>query len=600
MEVRDLVIIGAGRLPSVPKYIKYTLISSTGWHGLAMAKTYTEVSPNANILVLDSACSIGGVWAKERLYPDLKTNNLIGTYEFSDFPMVPERFGMKERQHIPGTVVHDYLRRFADHFNLTSRIWLQQRVESAELTGNGEWLLCISTLSEGGSVVKTSALRTKRLVIATGLTSEPFIPHFPGQDSFGRSIIHSRQLATQAKDIEVAEEVTILGGNKSAWDACYSAATAGVRVNLVMRPGGGGPSWVWPVIFTPFKVSIARLAVTRFFTWFDPCIWTETDTYAWIRRALHSTWTGQRIVWTFWQALEGIVHRAHGHNSHPDQRKLKPWTSPFWMGNSLSIHNYKSNWFDLVRSGQIKVHIADVKSLSEGIVHLSNGLNLRADALICCTGWKVDPSINFLPRETTVEVGLPGEQTSEDPTTKRAKQQVLRDNPCLRRRPKRTLPIEIPPSASVSISRNTSRAYRLYRFLVPCGERFLNLRNIAFIGTHLSVNAIMVAQVQALWITAFFQDEIEYLKSHKIDYEAVQYETILHREYCKIRHPPEAGGAGERCPDLVFDSIPYVDMLLNDLGMNPLRKRGGWKEIFHRYLPVDFKGLVKEWIGKQM
>jgi cation diffusion facilitator CzcD-associated flavoprotein CzcO len=70
-----------------------------------MAKTYHQVCPEKSILVLDSARSIGGTWAKERLYPGLKTNNLLGSYEFGDFPMTPGRFDVKPGHHIPGHAV---------------------------------------------------------------------------------------------------------------------------------------------------------------------------------------------------------------------------------------------------------------------------------------------------------------------------------------------------------------------------------------------------------------------------------------------------------------------------------------------------------------
>jgi cation diffusion facilitator CzcD-associated flavoprotein CzcO len=52
----------------------------TGIHGLAMLKTYREVHPNASIVVLDKGTSIGGVWAKDRLYPGLHTNNHFQTF----------------------------------------------------------------------------------------------------------------------------------------------------------------------------------------------------------------------------------------------------------------------------------------------------------------------------------------------------------------------------------------------------------------------------------------------------------------------------------------------------------------------------------------
>src|SRR5882757_3058311 len=104
-----------------------------------MAKTYSEVCPDSSMLMVDAATSIGGTWAKERLYPGLKTNNLFGSYEFGDFPMTPERFGLKPLQHIPGMVVHEYLCQFAEKFNIVSHMRLQMNVDSAGLQENGEW-----------------------------------------------------------------------------------------------------------------------------------------------------------------------------------------------------------------------------------------------------------------------------------------------------------------------------------------------------------------------------------------------------------------------------------------------------------------------------
>ena len=560
-----------------------------------MAKTYTEVCPHAELLILDSASSIGGVWAKERLYPGLKTNNLIGSYEFGDFPMHSEQYGMKSGQHIPGAVVHEYLSRFAIHFNLWSRLRLEKRVESAELRKDGEWLLSISSTGAGSDLSEWSVV-TKRLVIATGLTSEPFVPQFSGQKTFQRNILHSRELKSRAKDIEAANDVVVLGGNKSAWDACYSAAMAGAHVSMVMRPSGGGPSWVWPRFFTPFKFSIQRLATTRFFTWFDPCIWGDADGFCWIRYLLHRTWFGRKIVSMFWKLLGYIVWRANGYNEHPELRKLKPWTSTFWMGNSLGIHNYDSNWFDFVKKGRISIHIADVVSLSEDTVNLSDGTELAADTLVCCTGWKVIPPIKFFPEHLAFDLGFPAHDRDDGDLNGSAKNQILDERPALQRGPKRSLPISPDPTnlESKKIEGHLT-PYRLYRFLVPFERRFLEQRNFAMIGAHLAINATMVAQAQALWITAFFQDEIEHLKPSRISHDTVRRDTILHSEFGKLRHPPEAGGAGQRCPDLVFDGLPYIDLILKDIGANRFRKGGGWREVFDRYMPGDYKDLVKEW-----
>ena len=571
-----------------------------------MAKTYVEAHPDVSMAIFDSAASVGGVWAKERLYPGLKTNNLLGTYEFSDFPMGFERFGVKPGQHITGEAVHDYLAQFTEHFDLMSRMCLRQKVESAELLDNGTWLLHIVSAESGQSHPETQTVVASKLVVATGLTSKPFVPIFAGQENFNRDLFHAKELRDRAHNLENAKQVVVLGGNKSAWDTCFFAAKTGAHVHMVMRPGGGGPSWVWPVLFSPFKVSIQRLAATRIFTWFDPCIWSEkAGPVSWIRYALHRTFFGRKVVSKFWRILEGFAHKAHRYDEHPETQNLKPWVSPFWMGNSLSIHNYASPWFDLVREGKIKVHIADVAHLSEGTVHLSNGVDLEVDALVCCTGWVTHPPVRFLPKGIPPILGLENYDGDDWKLAEKARTEIFDSLPVVREPPKRTLPpgsakpSRLDPSSSGG---KVSNGYRLYRFLVPPNERIFAQRNIAFIGSHLALNAIMIAQLQALWITAFFMDEIPHLKPTAADYNKIKYETILHNEYSRIRHPHAAGGAGDRCPDLAFDCLSYMDLLEDDLGLakyRKYRKAGIWSELFHRYGPSDYKGMVHEWLNQR-
>lgn len=550
--------------------------------------------------IFDEAASVGGTWAKERLYPGLKTNNLLGSYEFSDFPMTPGRFDVKEGHHIPGHAVHEYLSQFAEHFRLSSRLEMRQRVETAELLEDGSWSLRVISADTGA---EPRTVITKKLVLATGLTSKPFVPKFPGEEEFNRPLFHAKELRNRAGEIEGARSVAVLGGNKSAWDTCFFAAKSGAHVHMVMRPSGGGPSWVWPVMFSPFQISVQRLATTRFFTWFDPCTWSEPKgIVGWIRSFLHGTRFGRAVVSKFWNTLQGYAQRAHRYDDHPETQKLRPWVSPFWMGNSLSIHNYTSSWFELVREGKITVHIADISSLSDGTVHLSNKENLDVDALVCCTGWATEPPVRFLPEGLNPALGLQRSNSIEEEKMREAaRSEIYSRSPALRVGPDRRLPpgSSTPANKEPAAFRKPSSGYQLYRFLVPPEERLLKHRNIAFIGSHLALSAILVAQLQALWVTAYFVDELPHLTAEALDHDQVRYETILHNEYSAIRHPHEAGGAGTRCPDLAFDCLSYMDLLGGDLGLSRYRKygRGGvWCEIFQRYGPADFKDMVHEWL----
>jgi hypothetical protein len=38
--------------------------------------------PEETLAIIDSATTLGGVWAEHRLYIELRTNNMLGTYKY--------------------------------------------------------------------------------------------------------------------------------------------------------------------------------------------------------------------------------------------------------------------------------------------------------------------------------------------------------------------------------------------------------------------------------------------------------------------------------------------------------------------------------------
>jgi cation diffusion facilitator CzcD-associated flavoprotein CzcO len=564
-----------------------------GLHGIAMAKTYLEVRPQAKIIVADKARTIGGSWAEERLYPRLKTNNVLGSYEFSNFPMTAERYGATPGAHIPGRVVHNYLCDVAAHYGIDAMFQPETNVESATLKDDGQWLIKLH--KEGHDRETTNVVIAGKIVVATGLTSEPKVPRLPGQDDFQGLLIHSKQLKERGPQLAACKDVVFLGGNKSAWDVCYDAARSGSRVHMVIRPSGGGPSYVWPKSFTygPWTLSLARMSATRFFMAFDPTPFATKGPFSWWSRFLQQTTIGNKICNYFWTLLDRHIKRLNGYDTHPELQKLKPWTTPFWMGNSLSIHNYETNWFDLVRDGKISVHIAEVASLSDGKVSLSTGEDLDVDALVCCTGWK--PRSTMMFESIVVEDPLQDYQETVS-IIRKAEADISNRLKYLQTLPRRSA--NAPPMQKLPATPPVPLSDHLYRFMVPCERRVLENRNLAFIGAHSSIHAVVVAQAQALWITAFFLGRLDHLTASRLDLEAITYDTILHGVYGTMRRPRECGGAAEKYPDLVFDSIPYVDCLLKDLGLRVQRKRSLWDTVFQPHRPSDYQGLVMEWKKK--
>ncbi|KNG79931.1 flavin-binding monooxygenase-like protein, partial [Aspergillus nomiae NRRL 13137] len=397
METVDVTVIGAG------------------WSGLAALKTYHQVDPSASIVLFESAASVGGVWAKHRLYAGLKSNNMLGTYEFSDFPM-DASFGVQPGQHIPGTVIQTYMERFLEHFQLTPFVRLNTRVRIAEHNADGTWTLTI----DGPDGEKTVV--SKKLIVCTGITSQPYLPTIAGQDTFDAPLFHCRDLPQhQDAVLQPTKRITVFGGTKSAWDAVYAAATAGAHVDWIIRDNGHGPVWMAPPYVTPLKKWLEKLVTTRLLTWFSPCIWGDADGCSAIRNFLHGTWLGRKIVDTFWGILGNDVITLNKFDAHPETRKLKPWVSPFWVASGLSILNYPTNFFDLVTEGKVRIHIDHITHLTPQTVHLASAGPLPSDTLICATGWQATPNIDFRPANLSQTLGFPW---AEDPIPQSVVQQA--------------------------------------------------------------------------------------------------------------------------------------------------------------------------------
>ena len=216
-----------------------TLVIGAGIHGLSAAHIFHRCAPHTPILILDANASIGGVWAKENIYPGLKSNNIFGSYEYTGFPMKEGEWGVKSGEHIPGTVMHAYLTKFAEWTGLSSYVRLRTRVLSAEELDGGEsgWRVrCVEW--DGAEDVdgkgKEYEISSERLIVATGITSAPVSMHIAGADSFGAPILNFAGLSKAAPGLfedQGLKHVTVYGGSKAAYGCVYCFASAGKKVS---------------------------------------------------------------------------------------------------------------------------------------------------------------------------------------------------------------------------------------------------------------------------------------------------------------------------------------------------------------------------------
>ncbi|SCO54756.1 related to dimethylaniline monooxygenase [Fusarium fujikuroi] len=543
------------------------VVVGAGWFGLAAAKAIRQISPHANLAVLESAESCGGTWSKNRLYPGLKSNNMKGTYEFPDFPMVEKTYGVKPNSHIPGTVLHRYLTDFAKHYDIHDRIQFNTAVNLVERNGDAGWRVSV-TSPEG-----TESITTERLVLATGLTSTPNMPQYKNAEKFGAPLFHAKDFCKEAPNLNVKKAI-VVGGAKSAFDVAYALVQDGATVDLVVRPTGNGPVWIAPPFVTPLKKRLDQLLNIRWMTWFSPCPWGQEDGYPAVRNFLHGTAVGRFLVSNFWKTLSNDVTGAIGYDSHPELAKLKPWHSAFWIGSGLSILNYDSPLFDLVKQGKIRVHIDDIESLEPNRAVLASGNVIDTDAIICSTGWKKESTIKFAEDE----LGLPYSTEKKRSLAQAADEKVLSLYPSLKNQPE------------LNVKPKEANPLRYYRFMIPSG--MVKTRDLAFAGMISTVSTATCATIQGHWIAAFLAGKIDRIPTSE---KEITDEIMLHTQWGKWRYPC---GYGADLPDLVFEGLPYCNMLMKDMGLETHRKGSQFQELTSPYLPADFKGLVEEWKEK--
>ena len=348
-------------------------------------------------------------------------------------------------------------------------------------------------------------------------------------------------------------------------------------------------------------------------TWFSPCVWGEADGYAGIRKFYHGTAVGRAITNSFWSILGSDVIALNKYDSDPETAKLKPWSEAMFVASSLSILNYPTDIFEFVRDGTVSVHIADITSLSPRAVHLSDGIELPTDALLCVTGWKHVPPVQFLPKGIEKELGLPhtpdpSDALFSDEAVKRADDIIFARFPRLKNQPvqnKNLKPLLATEGLSTTERINPSTPltpYTLYHFMVPPSARFIQTRDIAFAGFKMSISTTPVAHAQSVWISAYFNDQLSPsvlppMGNPEVEAEGaktlkeLREETVLHARFGKWRYP---AAHGAQFPDFVFDALPYLDLLMRDLGLKVHRKEGWLAEATEPYGPEDYRDLVAE------
>jgi hypothetical protein len=200
---------------------RYCVIGA-GPCGLAAAKNLQQ--QGLAVDVLERHHDVGGNWCPSHpassVYPSAHLISSKRQTEFLDFPMPDDYPPYPSRQQ-----AYDYLRSYAEHFQLLEHVAFNAAVESVEPRGNDAWQV---------QVRGESAPRKYRgVIVANGHHSQPLWPDFPGQ--FEGDTLHAHDY--KSPEIFAGRRVLVVGAGNSGCDIAVEAAEHAKTAFISLRRG---------------------------------------------------------------------------------------------------------------------------------------------------------------------------------------------------------------------------------------------------------------------------------------------------------------------------------------------------------------------------
>ena len=209
---------------------------------------------------------LGGIWGSDRdgdtrnspsAWDNLITNTTKYVMTFSDFPAIPDT-----PQYMTRSALSEYVKSYAEHFQLTSHIQFDTRVIKVRKThdhsSTGQWEVFTCPTSEFHRGIKRAGLAISQedlnrcnkevfdiVLVCSGYFKVPLYPDIPGLDSFPGTVLHSFDyksgMAFQDK------KVLVIGNSFSAGDiACDISLHTDKAVELSIGKG----TWILPRALT--------------------------------------------------------------------------------------------------------------------------------------------------------------------------------------------------------------------------------------------------------------------------------------------------------------------------------------------------------------
>jgi dimethylaniline monooxygenase (N-oxide forming) len=209
--------------------------------------------------------------------------------------------------------------RYAKKHDLLRRCRLNTEVLSVERDGL-RWKVFMRSVNSRNT--PPESLICDKLIMAVGITSKPRSPNWD-LSRFDGFHFHAKEMGKRQKELvaDDVKNVTIIGGHKSALEAVGTCAQAGKNVEWLVRPDGGGPTWLMPAK-DPKGNSLAKMSTVRMMAALNPTVYRKPH---WLEHFLHSGswWLGTWLFTSFWTYLTSTI-KGDRYKKSSNMKKLEP------------------------------------------------------------------------------------------------------------------------------------------------------------------------------------------------------------------------------------------------------------------------------------
>ncbi|OZF26143.1 NAD(P)/FAD-dependent oxidoreductase [Rhodococcus sp. 14-2483-1-2] len=341
-------------------------IIGAGVAGLTTAKILQQTGHD--ITILDRTPDVGGVWSRTRRYPGVTTQSPMRQYSFSDFAAsanLPEW--------PTGEQVQSYLAHYATANDLEHLLHLRTEVTRVHRSESGEWHVDVHDLDR----TVEYRIDVAAVVVANGIFSEPNIPEYPGHEVFkaaGGRILAGNQL----NDEEQArgKHVVVVGYGKSACDVSVALSRVAETTDIVAR------QLLWKV---PRKIAGVVNFKIPLLTRLGEALFPYHTLHG-FERLLNGPGNGlRRSLLNLIGTISIKQYDLETHGLVPRGRMIDIITGAIGLGTE--------GFFEQVSNGTIKVHRDQIidrmfEKDSRPMVELRDGTQLKADLVLCATGFR--------------------------------------------------------------------------------------------------------------------------------------------------------------------------------------------------------------------